>query len=89
MQRHLLQLRLYEMRRSDLQTHQRRALHSEAATGTLFSGGQCPGEAPFATAGCISRNDPALASFIDCRGEQTNVISAVRLRGMHSLLHCP
>ena len=82
-------LRLCEMRRGDLQTHPRRASHSEAATGTLFNGGQCPGEPLFATAGCISMNDPALGSFIDCRGQQTNLISAVRLRGMHSLLHCP
>jgi hypothetical protein len=77
------------MRRSGLQTDQRRASHSEAATGTLFSGGQCPGEPLFATASCISMNDPALGSFIDCRGEQTNLISAVRLRGMQSFLHRP
>jgi hypothetical protein len=76
------------MRRSGLQTHQRRASHSEAATGTLFSGGQCPGEPFFATVRSISMNDPALGSFIDCRDQQTNLISAVRLRGMHSLLHC-
>jgi hypothetical protein len=77
------------VRRSDLQTHQRRVSDSEAASGTLFSGGQCPSEPFFATPGYISMNDPALGSFIDCRGEQTNLISAVRLRGMHSLLHCP
>jgi hypothetical protein len=65
------------------------SFYSTQVYGTLFSRGEYPVKPFFATAGCISMNYSALGSFIDCRGQQTNLISAGRLRGMHSLLHRP